>query len=413
MDKELQLAQQPFIPVILGGNLGAYAIARSFHEEYEVNSIIISAVETGPVKNSAIIYNWVEPNMQNEDILIKQLKRIENRYPGLPKLLIGSDDWHVEIIVAIRGHFGDEWTIPYITEQLFNELTDKSLFYRLCDQIGVDCPRTIAIDCSDMATMPAVPFPFPVVLKPSKSVDYVHLQFEGKMKAYILHTEAEWEETLSLVVDAGFKGIMLAQEFVPGNDTAMHVLTCFSDQEGEVILSSMGQTLLEDHTPGGIGNPLAIRTVYNEKVIEQATKLLEYCRYIGFSNFDIKFDERDGTYKFFEINARLGRSNYYVTAQGNNVARYYVECFLYNRPLEPVFGGEDVLFSLVPKNLLLSQLKEEKQIIEKVESLYGKGAVEHPLRYYPADSNIHRRLYDVASSMNYYVKFKKYPAPNQ
>jgi len=32
---------QPFIPIILGGNLGAYSIARSFYEAYKVTSLVL------------------------------------------------------------------------------------------------------------------------------------------------------------------------------------------------------------------------------------------------------------------------------------------------------------------------------------------------------------------------------------
>ena len=58
---------------------------------------------------------------------------------------------------------------------------------------------------------------------------------------------------------------------------------------------------------------------------------------MGYSNFDVKYDERDGSFKFFDFNTRQGRSNYYVTNSGFNVAKYVVDEYVFNRPFEPEF----------------------------------------------------------------------------
>jgi len=41
-------------------------------------------------------------------------------------------------------------------------------------------------------------------------------------------------------------------------------------------------------------------------------------------------------YKFFEINTRLGRSNYYVTASGYNVAKFIVDEYIYDKEIKPI-----------------------------------------------------------------------------
>ena len=71
-----------------------------------------------------------------------------------------------------------------------------------------------------------------------------------------------------------------------------------------------------------------------EEVVSKFKNFLESINYTGFSNFDIKYDTRDNTYKVFEINLRQGRSNYYVTGSGNNIAEYVVKDRVENKELE-------------------------------------------------------------------------------
>ena len=104
---------------------------------------------------------------------------------------------------------------------------------------------------------------------------------------------------------------------------------------------------------------------------------LEAVGFTGFSNFDIKYDQRDGKYKFFEINCRQGRSNYYVTNSGFNVAKYVVDEYVFNRPFEPEFvtAQDEALWMVVPMGVVDKYVKDP-ELRAKVHRLdkEGKGA---------------------------------------
>ncbi|OUB17544.1 hypothetical protein BK708_21680 [Bacillus thuringiensis serovar yunnanensis] len=334
MKLEKQLETQNIIPVILGGNIGAYGIARAFHEAYHVNSILMSTVLMGPVRNSKIVLNVIEPNMKELKTIKERLTQIEEGLQEIMEILIKSDDWHVELSIQLRSYLNEEWIIPYVSHNHFKTLTDKSIFYKIYEDLDIDFPQTFEIDAANYSKIPFIPFDYPVVFKPSNSIEYQKVEFSAKKKVYIANDEKELRTIIHNINRAGYQGVLLVQEFIRGDDTAMHVLTCYSSSDIEMKFASMGRTLLEDHTPGGIGNPLAILTVSSLGVTNHAKKLLNAIEYIGFSNFDIKFDYRDGKYKFFELNARLGRSNYYVTGQEHNVAKYYVEDFIKNKAIK-------------------------------------------------------------------------------
>lgn len=102
---------------------------------------------------------------------------------------------------------------------------------------------------------------------------------------------------------------------------------------------------------------MAILPAYDQKLYDQVKNFLEQINYVGMANFDIKYDVRDGQYKFFEINLRQGRSSFYVTLTGYNLAKWYVEDYI-DKTLadkEVVYGNEDpskrVLWLGLPKKL--------------------------------------------------------------
>ena len=76
---------------------------------------------------------------------------------------------------------------------------------------------------------------------------------------------------------------------------------------------------------------------------------MEDIGYVGFSNFDIKYDQRDSKYKFFEINCRQGRSNYYVTGAGYNIAKLLVEDQVEKKDLPFVLADRPSLWRVVPR----------------------------------------------------------------
>lgn len=323
------------LPVILGGDIGAYSLARAFHEAYGIVPLVLSQAACHMCGDSSILVNRVVPHLERPAVLLSTLANTAECFSDRPLLLLGCGDWYVRLIVENRAVLEKSFIIPYIGEDLLNRLTEKDRFYELCAEVGVPAPRTVVFDASADGDDPAaviLPFPFPVVAKPASSAAYHYADFPGKQKVFFLRDAAELRATLAAVQSSRYEGKFLIQEMIPGDDTSMRILTTYSDQNGKVRFASFGQTLLEDMRPMGVGNPLAIVSRTDETIVAEAARLLEAVGYTGFANFDIKVDPRDGSHRFFEINTRLGRSNYYVTAAGDNVARWLMDDLVLGDP---------------------------------------------------------------------------------
>lgn len=381
------------LPIILGGDITTYSLARSFHEAYGIKSVAVSMLKSMMISHSSIIDNIVVPDMDSGEHFVERLLDIAGRFPGRQLLLMACGDWYVRMIVENRAALEPYYVIPYIQEDLLNRLVLKDSFYQICDQVGVPYPKTFVYDCKVPQPLD-FDFNYPVIAKPASSAAYHYAKFEGKKKVFRFQSEAELRAMLDKLTQSGYDYKFLIQDTIPGPDYQMRILTAYCDRTGRARFFSSGHVLLEDNGAMGVGNPVAILNDINQEAMDNAKRLLEHVGYTGFANFDIKYDSRDGSYRFFEINTRLGRSNFYVTGSGFNVVKWIVEDLIEGRdfPEEVVVADNtDSLYTVVPKSVLMDYI-QDPVLKAQVQDLWRRGKVHDPLRY-PGERNILRRLY--------------------
>ena len=320
-------------------------------------------------------------------------------------LVIGCGDSYVALASRHKAELPTNVIAPYIDFDLMDSLQQKERFYELCEKHGVDYPKTIVYK-REMGLNFACEFPYPVILKPSNSIAYWEHPFETQNKIYKIQDRKELEKVITEIYDAGYDDDLIIQDMIPGNDEYMRVLTSYSDRNGRVKMMCLGHVLLEEHTPHGLGNHAVIITEPNKELMVRVKNLLEDLHYVGFSNFDIKYDSRDNTYRFFEINTRQGRSNYYVTGSGFNVAKYFVEDYIYNRALPYEEAKEEHLWMTVPKGVAYKHVKNP-EYVAKMKRLVSEGRVVNPV-FKRGDLKPNRFLRMVKTHLKQYKYFDMY-----
>lgn len=397
-------------PVILGGDIGAYSLAREFHEAYGVRSVVVSSVSSGLVCHSRVVISEVEPGLDDPDAVVSRLRRIAAGYAGRRLLLLGSADRLVRLVVDQRERLEDLYVIPYPSAELLGRLIDKGAFGALCAELGIDHPRTVVHDVSAGQAPDTSSLTFPVFAKAASTIAYHEVSFPGKKKGFTVATRAELDDLVARLSAAGYRGDFLFQDLIPGDDSGMRILTCYSDSSGTVRFAAFGHVLLEEHTPGALGNPAAIITSEHPEVVDQARRLLEHVGWTGYANFDLKYDPRDGRYVFFELNPRLGRSNYYVAAAGQNPVELYVREHLDGvDPLPPgaaAVTGREHLYTVLPRWLLLRYVTDPA-LRHRVRYLLRHRRATNPL-WYRAERDPRRIAYVLVSQLNQFRKYRSH-----
>lgn len=225
-------------------------------------------------------------------------------------------------------------------------------------------------------------------------------------KVFKCDTREELNSILALIYAAGYEDSVIVQDFIPGDDTYMRVLTNYSDRNGKVKMMCLGHVLLEEHTPHGIGNHAVIITEREPSIEKKFKNLLEDIDYIGFSNFDIKYDQRDNEYKVFEINTRQGRSNYYVTSSGENIAKLVVDDMVKEDELTFNVVSEEHLWMVVPRGVALKYIQPQ-EYRDTIKRLIREKNASNPLKN-KKDRSIKQYYYFLKNYYGHYIKYKKY-----
>ena len=393
-----------FQPLLFGGDINVYSVARAFHEAYGVRSIAYGKYPSFPCRGSAILDYRVCPDNESEEAFRRNVEMVSRQFPDKKVILLGCGDSYVQMAAHCRDSLPENVIAPYIDGALLDTLINKEKFYQLCDRYGIDHPATFIYDKS-MGHDFTLPWGPPYIAKPADSVAYWACGDHSLAKVYICQSWEELLESLDHVYAAGYSDHMVLQEFIPGDDSYMRVLTNYSDHTGQVRLMCLGHVLLEEHSPHGIGNHAVILTEQDEPLCMKIKELLESLHFVGFSNFDIKYDQRDGRYKAFEINCRQGRSNYYVTGAGYNIARLVVEDYVEGRELPFQIAGNRSLWRMVPRKVAFQFTP--KRYHQEMRALIRAGADHHSL-VYRRDAGLKRRLRIWKNHLGNIKRFKQY-----
>ncbi|WP_125705052.1 carboxylate--amine ligase [Lacticaseibacillus daqingensis] len=411
----------PFTPILLGSDLNVYGMARSFHELTGQVIEVYARQQLAPTRYSKIVNVHLIPEFDSDPTFSREMAKLAAQYREQPGkvLLIACGDAYAALVTKHKATLQETFICPYVDYALWQQLSNKETFYHLCDDYGLPYPATKIVTKSMYASgvVTTAPFEFPMALKPANSVEWQSIQFKGRKKAFTIHSQVELNTIIAKIYDNGYLSDLILQDFVPGDDSNMRVLNAYVDQHHQVKMMCLGHPLLEDPTPAAIGNYVAVLPEYNQALYDQFKQFLEQIQFTGYANFDMKYDVRDKTFKLLEMNIPQGRSSFFVTLNGYNLAQWpvldYVSETLAAQP--PVFANQDaskhMLWLGVPKSVFKTYAKDNAAKRQAL-ALIQEGRVGTTV-FYARDQSLKRWVLMTYMFHNYVGRYKQFFAENK
>ena len=169
MEKSSELDGIKITPVLLGGDLNCYNVARAFHEKYGVCSYAFGRYKIGATEYyTKIIKFTVQSDMDNPKMLLKILDEFAEKHAGEKLILIGCTDDYASMIIKNKEYLGKKYITPCTDAALMEDITLKDRFYQYCEKYDIPYPKTEVISPGQYPSL--LGFEFPVIIKPSSSV---------------------------------------------------------------------------------------------------------------------------------------------------------------------------------------------------------------------------------------------------
>lgn len=404
---------QTFFPVLLGGDLNCYSMARGFFAACGVRSQVFGREALGATRFSRYLSFTAVPELSDAAVCLRVLLDFAKKTPGSTRMLLACTDEYAAFLMRHREELSPFYTLSAPPETAL-VLADKEKFYQTCDRFGIPHPETVTLSGVPARTeLDALGrrLGYPYILKPAESAVYWHYPFAGMEKVYTVNSTTAAEGVLGAVAASGYPGTMLAQKRVGNSDGDGYVLTLYFDRKGNAKLFACAHALLEEHTPRGRGNYAALVTAPLPPLCDALVAMLTAFSYRGFANFDLRRDPLNGEWVALEVNLRQGRSNGFLFAGGENPAAWLLRDLVRGEACPPRILSRQVLFRTVPFSVI-ERYAEREADVRLAARLHERGAEDCPFDdRYDLFLNPCRRFYVTAHRRREKEKFRTYLTP--
>ncbi len=299
-------ARKPWAVVLSSDAIGLGAV-RSLHAG-GVPTIVVMLDPLEPVRASRYGHKILVPQSPDVEAAVLEVLSGINREPR--PVLIPTSDLLAHIVAKHRARLEQRFRCCIPPDAAINVVLDKGADTRLLEGTQIPFPKT-------MQELPASPaelvrrLDVPLIVKPRTYVDKDGLGWRNVVIRSLADAE-KFYRTSSAVFSR-----VIVQELIPGPDDALWECIGLFDAASELVRAFTFRKLAT--MPAHFGATTRARSERSDALLELAAAVGKRFAYAGVADIDVKYDARDGRFKYLELNPRLGLCHYFGTRCGVNL----------------------------------------------------------------------------------------------
>jgi len=221
------------------------------------------------------------------------------------------------LFLAANADALQEWFLfPHLSLHLAQSLYSKKEMYFLAKSVGVATPNTFFPASRQDAFTFAEKARFPIMLK---AIEDRQAKNQASRKKVIVSGKQELLDHYDVMEDPRHPNLML-QEFIPGGEDANWMFNGYFDENSDCLFGLAGKKIRQYRPYAGVTSLGVCQP--NATVAETTKEFMKAIHYRGALDIGYRYDARDGLYKVFDVNPRIGCTfRLFVSDNGMDVAR--------------------------------------------------------------------------------------------
>ena len=283
------------LAIIIGGYVNGLGLVRSLAAQKR-KIIIITTQPYDIAHHSKYVHSHL--HVPGLDLHPERLSEVLLRHAGewQGALVIPTNDEAIASLALSHETLAPWFRLAIPPLEAVPYILDKTKMLEAAVNIGMMTPECYGSAAGSVLSNPDLEFP--VVVKPVRASEF-SMRF-GK-KLFLARNSSELSDCCRLISEAGIKGEVF--ELIPGPDSRIYAYCVYMDRHGDPVAECTIRKLRQSPPFYGIAR-VAELTRNIPLLREQSIEFLRRTGFRGIAAAEFKQDQRDGTFRFFEINGR-------------------------------------------------------------------------------------------------------------